>query len=362
MNGQSLQKAFVPLPGGGTAVYNSGGLAYYRHPDWLGSSRLATTPSRTVYAYTGYAPFGENYEGQGSTDLSFTGQNQDTVSGLDDFLYREYSPAQGRWIKPDPSGLQAVDTTNPQSWNRYGYVNNSPLATVDSKGLAAGQQTVDYMGMSCTLDGVDQQCSPLMFGEDGPAAQCPYNVCDGYWSKTLADGSTNIILAQYQEDAIGDGSYYVDLSTVLPAPQVSTGAAGSNLRCESNILSAVNNEFGSNDTSANVGTGANAPFSYSKGAPQGQGTLNLNISSNQPGSASPGYYPVNWWTYIIGYGPTLHVQTGPGGNGGLDSDKVLPFSPNLFTAHIDSAYPKNPIGGLFHILLNMTPLGGYPGC
>ena len=99
MNGQTLTKAFVPLPGGGTAVYNSGGLAYYRHPDWLGSSRLATTPNQTVYAYTGLAPFGEPYEPpQGSNDFSFTGQNQDTVSGtvngagsgLYDFLYREY--------------------------------------------------------------------------------------------------------------------------------------------------------------------------------------------------------------------------------------------------------------------------------
>jgi RHS repeat-associated protein len=137
MSGQTLTKAFVPLPGGGTAVYTGTGLAYYRHPDWLGSSRLATTPSRTVYGYTGYAPFGENYEGQGSTDLSFTGQNQDTVSGLDDFLYREYSPAQGRWTKPDPSGMKAVDTTNPQSWNRYAYVTNAPLANVDQDGLSA---------------------------------------------------------------------------------------------------------------------------------------------------------------------------------------------------------------------------------
>ncbi len=33
MSGQSLQKAFVPLPGGGTAIYTSAGLAYYRHAD-----------------------------------------------------------------------------------------------------------------------------------------------------------------------------------------------------------------------------------------------------------------------------------------------------------------------------------------
>jgi len=44
MNGQTLQKAFVPLPAGATAVYTSTGLAYYRHADWLGSSRFSDHP------------------------------------------------------------------------------------------------------------------------------------------------------------------------------------------------------------------------------------------------------------------------------------------------------------------------------
>ena len=139
MTGQTLQKAFVPLPGGGTAVYNSSGLAYYRHPDWLGSSRLATTPSRTCYWDTAYAPFGENYASPASgctaQELSFTGQNQDAVSGMYDFLYREYHPNQGRWISPDPAGMGAVDPTSPQTWNRYAYVANEPLSWVDPLGL-----------------------------------------------------------------------------------------------------------------------------------------------------------------------------------------------------------------------------------
>ncbi len=80
MTGQTLQKAFVPLPGGATAVYNSSGLAYYRHADWLGSSRLASTPSRGICSDTAYGPFGEPYAQSGTTDLSFTGQNQDTPS------------------------------------------------------------------------------------------------------------------------------------------------------------------------------------------------------------------------------------------------------------------------------------------
>ena len=50
MSGTTLKKAFVPLAGGSTAVYNSSSLAYYRHSDWLGSSRLASTPSAS-YTY-----------------------------------------------------------------------------------------------------------------------------------------------------------------------------------------------------------------------------------------------------------------------------------------------------------------------
>ncbi len=135
MNGQTLQRAFVSLPGGDTAVYSAGGLAYYRHADWLGSSRFASTPSRAKYFDVAYAPYGEDYTNSGTADLSFTGQNQDTVAGIYDFSYREYHPRQGRWISPDPAGLAAVDMTDPQTWNRYAYVSNSPLTSTDPMGL-----------------------------------------------------------------------------------------------------------------------------------------------------------------------------------------------------------------------------------
>jgi RHS repeat-associated protein len=132
--GQTLQKAFVPLPGQAIAVYTSGGLDHYRHSDWLGSARLTSSPSRTVLSTTAYAPFGETYAQSGTLDLSFTGQNPDTVSGDYDFLFREYS-TQGRWSKPDPAGLASVDPANPQSFNRYAYVRNSPLNLIDPLGL-----------------------------------------------------------------------------------------------------------------------------------------------------------------------------------------------------------------------------------
>jgi len=138
MSGQTLQKAFVPLSGGSVAVYTSSGLAYYRHSDWLGSSRVASTPTRTLYFDGSYAPFGENYAQTGTTDLSFTGMNQDTAANLFDFPAREYNSIHGRWPSPDPAGLGAIDASDPQSLNRYAFVRNSATEETDPTGLCTG--------------------------------------------------------------------------------------------------------------------------------------------------------------------------------------------------------------------------------
>jgi len=133
MSKQALQKAFVPLPGGLTAVYSPAGLTYYRHPDWQGSSRFASTATQGFYSSTAYGPFGEPYAQAGTADVSFTGQNQDTSPAVYDFPAREYG-IQGRWPSPDPF-FGSIDATNPQSLNRYAYVANNPLNRIDPSGL-----------------------------------------------------------------------------------------------------------------------------------------------------------------------------------------------------------------------------------
>ena len=158
MNGQSLVKAFVPLPGQATAVYTSSGLDHYRHSDWLGSARLTSSPSRAYISSVAYAPFGETYASYGTSDPSFTGQNPDTVSTAYDFLYRPYS-IQGRWPSPDPSGVASVDPSNPQSWNRYAYVLNNPLTNIDPNGL------------DCILFTNDDETEALIFLGDCGAGQ-----------------------------------------------------------------------------------------------------------------------------------------------------------------------------------------------
>ncbi len=140
MTGSTLQTAWIPLADGAEAVYNSSGFDYFRHPDWLGSSRLASTWNRGVYFDTAYSPYGEAYNSSGTTDLDFTGHNSEISSPssseiLYDFMFREYSPLQGRWLQPDPAGLAAANPADPQSWNRYAYVNNQSLNSVDLLGL-----------------------------------------------------------------------------------------------------------------------------------------------------------------------------------------------------------------------------------
>ena len=64
----------------------------------------------------------------------FTGQMRDYESGLDYFNARYYSPAQGRFISPDP-GNAGGDLKNPQTWNGYAFVANNPTTLTDPSGL-----------------------------------------------------------------------------------------------------------------------------------------------------------------------------------------------------------------------------------
>ncbi|MGH9533526.1 MAG: RHS repeat domain-containing protein [Terriglobales bacterium] len=133
MGGQSLGFALIPLPGGAVALYYSSGLGYYAHPDWEGSWRLDSSPSRTETGDQAYAPYGATYAGSGP--VAFTGHWQYTPDNLDDAPYRLLAPTMGRWLSPDPAGVAAVNPANPQTWNAYAYVGNTPLRATDPLGL-----------------------------------------------------------------------------------------------------------------------------------------------------------------------------------------------------------------------------------
>jgi RHS repeat-associated protein len=219
MNGQTLQKAYVPLPGA-VAVYTTSGLAYYRHQDHLGSSRLGSTPSRTMYSSAAYAPFGESYTQAGTTDLSFTGQDQDTISGIHDFLARKYSPVQGRWLSPDLAGLGAVDLTSPQTWNRYAYVINTPMSAVDPLGLECVWDDGSYDSSDDAQTGNSGSCSAL----GGTWINLGQN---GGWSDTGIQGLASIVatIQAWESNGIGWGLNLFSETTNTVYISVGQGAA-----------------------------------------------------------------------------------------------------------------------------------------
>jgi RHS repeat-associated protein len=73
-----------------------------------------------------------------SVDMSenthlFMGKEIDEESGLSFFGARYYNPEIGRWISRDDL---AGETFEPQTLNRYAYVNNNPLKYLDLSGLS----------------------------------------------------------------------------------------------------------------------------------------------------------------------------------------------------------------------------------
>jgi RHS repeat-associated protein len=82
-----------------------------------------------------FAPFGQEVSPQMTTNnYRFTGDEHDSDSNTEHTQFRQLATTQGRWLSPDP-WLGSIDLTNPQSFNRYAYVSNNPVAYVDPGGL-----------------------------------------------------------------------------------------------------------------------------------------------------------------------------------------------------------------------------------
>jgi RHS repeat-associated protein len=114
----------------------------------VGSTRIHSFYNYTQTAWTWFEttstnagctnnPFGDSFLCYGSLidGFYFTDQLQSSLTNYTHFPNRDYSTTQGRWIHPDPAGIDATDLTNPQTWDRYTYVLNNPLSFIDPLGL-----------------------------------------------------------------------------------------------------------------------------------------------------------------------------------------------------------------------------------
>ncbi len=197
-------------------IYANGRLAasyadsttFFPLSDPLGTPRVWMTSGGAVSQDCANLAFGD-----GATctadGAQFTGQIHDSATGLDNFKARYYSPMLGRFLTPDPAGMAAVDPNDPQTWNRYAYLNNSPLSATDPSGLTPqswpvppGEDGPD--AGNCTIDGISAGCS---WAEGmlalGSASICPDDSCGmvhtniggGQWGFLAQDALGNTWLA-----------------------------------------------------------------------------------------------------------------------------------------------------------------------
>jgi RHS repeat-associated protein len=113
---------------------------HYFHADHLGSTSALSNESGGLLAgsLVRYHPFGSIREGTlatipsaAPTDYGFTGQRFHGTMGLYHIGARFYDPALGRWLSADTI---VPEPGEPQDFNRYSYVRNSPLNYVDPTG------------------------------------------------------------------------------------------------------------------------------------------------------------------------------------------------------------------------------------
>ncbi len=123
----------------GSTVYTPGisqrqnGVDRYFHDDWIGSTRYLTDATGlaapTAYRYDAFGLVTAS-AGPDTTSLKFAGgwgYQADVAGGLLHVGARQYAPALGRFMSPDPIGLAG-------GFNQYVYCGGNPVSIVDPTG------------------------------------------------------------------------------------------------------------------------------------------------------------------------------------------------------------------------------------
>src|ERR1700733_5752337 len=114
---------------------SSNNVVYYA-ADHLGTSRVVASSAGAILDQSDFYPFGGErvLSASSGNTYKFTGKERDSESNLDNFGARYDSSVLGRFMSPDPIHLMKEKLTDPQQWNMYSYVRNSPLKMVDANG------------------------------------------------------------------------------------------------------------------------------------------------------------------------------------------------------------------------------------
>ncbi len=361
---------------GGSALLakiDSTGMKYY-HQDQL-SNRLVTSSTGAVLEQMGHYPFGDPWYNASNDKLLFTSYERDSESSNDYAQARFFRWLIGSFLSPDPL---PGSTSDPQSLNRYTYVENNPIGFVDPSG-AMEEESCD--------DSVDDSCGGGGGGGDGFCLGCDvgWMPASGDLGAPLPAGKTGLL-----------GTLLNILGSIFSgAGQGGVGDGGQDLWMTSATLGGYTSPDPFNATSAGFGLGPivggggsgsgpqksrtpqnNGPNLSQKGqvcqekvqsavnaalntSSQFQGPeLDNNLDASQPGLIN-GAYNFNYFAPGVnlnsltncGRFPSgLHIVMQTPGCNGLNDPNIFNVTPSgsYFTAHIDSASPVDLITALIH--------------
>ena len=130
-----FQRGYVYLGGEMLAVQQSNQVSWV-HQDPLGKSKRVTNSAGTVVSTIELDPWGGNTNRSASAAFQphqFTSYERDG-NASDEAMFRRYNRWWSRFDQPDPHD-GSYEFTDPQSFNRYNYVQNDPVNFVDPTGL-----------------------------------------------------------------------------------------------------------------------------------------------------------------------------------------------------------------------------------
>lgn len=143
-----LDGKLVAEYGGQTAV-DEGGVKYLL-TDWQDSTRAVVSGAGYVQGRMDFTAYGEeiaigvglrtSQQGFGNTNnlrQKYGQTERDNATGLDHTWFRKHEYRGGRWTSPDLYE-SSFSLDNPQSFNRYSYVENEPTNFIDPDGLLMG--------------------------------------------------------------------------------------------------------------------------------------------------------------------------------------------------------------------------------
>jgi RHS repeat-associated protein len=133
--GGAVQRGYVYLGSQLVAVQQSNAVSWV-HQDPVVKSKRVTNGSEAVVSTVELDPWGGNTNRNNNDNLQpqkFATYTRDGHA-VDDAMFRRYNRWFSRFDQPDPYG-GSYNLGDPQSFNRYGFVENDPVNAVDPTGL-----------------------------------------------------------------------------------------------------------------------------------------------------------------------------------------------------------------------------------